>query len=117
MFWELYQQSEIRSANNAASRAQRTAERSSEQNAQAVESLESKIDSLALTCQALFEILEATNAITEDQLIAKMEEIDLRDGTKDGRITPQSRVCSGCGRRVSPNRSRCLYCGGHCQTE
>ena len=117
MFWEMYQQGKINSATNAANRAQRSAERIADQNERAIAALEAKIDSLALTCRALFEFLESHNAITEEELKQKMEEIDLRDGTKDGRITPRSKVCNGCGRRASKTRSTCLYCGSHCVEE
>ena len=117
MFWDLYQQSQINSATREANEARRTAEKAAASTGQMLNSLEGKINSLALTCQALHEILQEQNAISDGQLEKKMEEIDLRDGTRDGRITPQSRTCNGCGRRASPTRSRCLYCGDICQAD
>ena len=117
MFWELYQQSQISRAKTTAGRAERNAERAIERTRQAHELMESKVESLALTCQALIEILEESTGLTEDQLAAKMEEIDLRDGVKDGRITPTNKVCSKCGRRTSRTRAHCLYCGGATEPE
>lgn len=117
MFWEFYQQSQINLANERANRANRTAERASEKVGDAIHQLEAKVDGLALTCQALFEILQSHGGITEQQLSQKMEEIDMRDGTKDGRITPTNKVCSKCGRRASPTRGNCLYCGGLLEDE
>lgn len=112
MFWEFYQQSQISRANQAASRATRSADRVEERSKMQHEQLEAKIGSLALTCQALAELLHETAGITSEQLEAKMEEIDLRDGIKDGRITPVSKACTKCGRRTSRTRAFCLYCGG-----
>lgn len=117
MFWELYQQGQISGAKTTAGRAERTAQRAIEGTRRANEIIEGKIESLALTCQALFEILEESTGLTEEQLAAKMEEIDLRDGIKDGRITPTSKVCSKCGRRTSRTRAHCLYCGGATEPE
>ena len=117
MFWEFYQQNQIHRATHRASRAERTANDAFEKTGQVLHQLEAKVDGLALTCQALFEILQSQGGITEEQLSQKMEEIDMRDGTKDGRITPANKVCSKCGRRASPTRGNCLYCGGLLEDE
>jgi len=117
MFWEMYQQSNIKAATHKANQARRTAEKTASQSATMHALLESKIESLALTCQALFEIMEARDNITKEMLVAKMEEIDLRDGQLDGRMSPPNKVCGDCGRRTSKTRSNCLYCGGACVAE
>ena len=117
MFWQFYQQNQINQAKNRASHAERTAERASEKAGEVLHHLNAKIDGLALTCQALFEILQSQNGVTEEQLAQKMEEIDMRDGTKDGSISPAKKVCSQCGRRASPTRGNCLYCGGLLEDE
>ena len=117
MFWEFYQHGRINRANQQADQAQREAERASENAGRVAHILDARIDGLALTCQALFEILESQIGITEEQLAQKMEEIDMRDGTKDGPITPANKVCSKCGRRASPTRAECLYCGGLLENE
>ena len=117
MFWEMYQQSNINAAAYKANLARQTAEKTASQSATMHELLESRIESLALTCQALFEIMEARDGVTKEMLAAKMEEIDLRDGKLDGRMSPPNKVCSNCGRRTSKTRSSCLYCGGACVAE
>ncbi len=81
MFWELYQQSNIHAANSAANRARSSANRASRQ----AERLEEKVDALALTCQALWEIVREDRNLTEDHLLAKIEQINLRHGWSDGR--------------------------------
>jgi hypothetical protein len=70
-----------------------------------------RTDRLALVCQALWEILYAKVGITPDELVAKMDEIDLRDGQRDGKITPQVVACAHCGRNIASNKPICMYCG------
>lgn len=107
LFWEFYQQSQINRAQQSASRAELKAETSR----QYFQLLEGKIGSLALACQSLWEILEENTDITRDQLLAKMEEVDLRDGRKDGKLTKTVEACVSCGRKTSRRRPICLYCG------
>jgi hypothetical protein len=76
-----------------------------------VEMLENKIDNLALACQSLWEIIRESTELSEEDLAAKMEEVDLRDGNIDGKITPVAKPCSSCGRKTSRRRMRCVYCG------
>ena len=115
MFWELYQQSRIREANKAARVASRNASRAAnntQQMAHSMRMLEDKIDSLSLTCQALWELLRDRTKLTEDELRAKISEVDLRDGRADGKMT-SSGPCSECGRVLNQRHMRCLYCGEH----
>ena len=113
MFWEFYQQSQIQKANTTASRAQLKAEQSKDH----IQLLENKIESLALACQSLWEILEEKTNITSEQLHAKMEEVDLRDGKKDGRLSSTAKTCEKCGRKTSRRRPICLYCGSDNKTK
>jgi len=55
--------------------------------------------------------------LTEDDLAAKVAEIDARDGVADGRITKQPRTCPGCGHTVYPRHKKCLYCGADLPTD
>ncbi|WP_143543743.1 hypothetical protein [Rhodopirellula sp. MGV] len=107
MLWELYQQSQIADARNAASRAETKSKRYESE----VARLEDKVESLALTCQALWEIVREQTGLTDEQLVAKVSEIDLRDGVADGRMTNGVQSCENCGRKTSKRRLSCLYCG------
>ncbi len=107
MFWEFYQQSRIQSATATANRAHLKAEQSKEY----FELLENKIESLALACQSLWELLEERTDITSQDLDRKMEEVDLRDGKQDGRLSAAAKTCAACGRKTSRRRPICLYCG------
>ena len=73
--------------------------------------LEDKMDRLALICCALFELMQTTSGISEEQLRQKIAEIDVRDGQADGRITPRPMKCPKCDATMSPKFRRCLFCG------
>ena len=107
MFWEIYQQSRIHDANvtaaNAVSKAQNVG--------YSIRQLEDKVDSLALTCQALWEILRDRTSLTEEELEAKVNEIDLRDGRADGRMGNTDKKCAKCDRTLNSRHARCMYCG------
>lgn len=113
MFWEFYQQSQIHRAQAKASRAQLKVEQTKDQ----IQLLENKIESLALACQSLWEIIEEKTNINSEQLHAKMEEVDLRDGIKDGKLSSTPMTCHQCGRKTSRRRPICLYCGAENQSK
>lgn len=105
--WDWFQQRQIKESQDQASGAQLRAHRALSQ----VEELERRLETLSLLCRALVEELGTVTEITEDQLKARMLEIDLRDGKEDGKYTPPSVICRGCGRKVAPRRGACMWCG------
>lgn len=107
MLWEMYQN---RSIHNARVKAN-SAESKAESSAHAVQRLEGKLDALALTCQALWEILRDRTNLTEEELIDKMTEIDIRDGKQDGRMGNGTTPCPRCNRILNRRRDQCMYCG------
>lgn len=73
---------------------------------------EARLHRLALVVEGMRECLEAVGLLSEAQLLAKIEEIDLRDGQADGRQGGAVRTrCGSCGRLNTGARRRCLYCG------
>ena len=74
-------------------------------------SLEDRLDKLLLACTALWELLRDRTDLTEADLLAKVQEVDLRDGQADGRINKTVKKCPRCGRTMSPRHGECLYCG------
>lgn len=71
--------------------------------------VEDKLDSLYILTMASLELLNESG-ISKQQIMDKIEEIDLRDGVKDGKIARQTK-CGDCGHRVSKRKPNCFYCG------
>lgn len=67
---------------------------------------------LQLVMQGMWEVMRDRHGVTEQELEAKILEIDLRDGTKDGRIAREVAICSACNRKTGIRHHRkCFYCG------
>ncbi|NUN95866.1 MAG: hypothetical protein HUU16_06810 [Candidatus Omnitrophica bacterium] len=73
--------------------------------------LQWKADALTIACQALWEVLRGEVGLSDDMILMKMEEIDLRDGRADGKISREVVICERCGRKGNSARKQCLYCG------
>ena len=73
--------------------------------------LSGRIDRLSLVCLAMWELLQQKTGISEEDLLSKVKEIDLRDGKLDGKLQKKVAQCSQCGRVLSRQHGRCLYCG------
>lgn len=107
MFNSLYGPPQIASAARSAEESAVTAE---EARYRALD-MEAKVNKLTLINHALFELIASRLGITEQDLINKVNEIDLRDGTLDGKIVAENAlVCEQCGRSYSRRHNRCLYC-------
>ena len=60
-------------------------------------------------------LIEKTD-ISEQDIKSKITEIDLRDGTKDGKYdakaaAPPAKDCPKCDAKISRDFNRCLFCG------
>lgn len=86
----------------------------SEGNESHLKVLEKKIDTLHLLTLASLELL-MENGVTKAQIEAKIEEIDLRDGLADGKVSAATN-CHDCGHRVSKKRTHCFFCGSKVNT-
>jgi hypothetical protein len=49
--------------------------------------------------------------MTSEQLMAKIEEIDLQDGLADGQVRDQLVECPSCQSKVGPGLRACQLCG------
>ena len=105
--WNLHQQGQISEAKSDASEAKDKAAGQTDR----IRELESSLHRMALVSQALWELLRTRLDLTEDELIAAIKEIDLRDGKLDGRMSAQNSTCPSCKRVVSGRHARCIYCG------
>lgn len=72
--------------------------------------LRETVDRLILACQAMWGLLSKQVGLSESELIEKIREIDLLDGTLDGKLRRPSKCCPSCGRSNGARRARCIYC-------
>lgn len=107
MLFDIYQQHRISEASAAAESAKDKVQALRNQ----VDDLQRKTDALSITCQALWELLRAATNLTDQDMLQKMQEIDLRDGRLDGRIKSPPVNCPSCQRITNGERRACLYCG------
>ena len=80
------------------------------------EDLNARVDRLLLVVQAMWSLLEE-QGLTDEQLIAKIQELDLADGITDGRLTVSPTDCLSCGSKVAPGLAACQFCGTPVPTE
>ena len=76
-----------------------------------VQVLRAAIDKLILVDRALWEIIAESQGLTEEYLLNKVNEIDLRDGVLDGKMRTPVRKCASCGRILQQGYTKCIYCG------
>jgi hypothetical protein len=110
MLWDLIQHTQIDRLNEKIERLQDSSSRESIAR-DATQHLEDKVERLALITRALFELLQESSGVSEEQLRKKITEIDLRDGQADGRMSPTPKRCPKCDAMMSPQFRRCLFCG------
>lgn len=75
-----------------------------------LEDLEHRLAKMSLINQALWEILRRENELRDDEILSKVAEIDLRDGTLDEHMNKGPIHCPSCGRKTSRRQRRCIYC-------
>ena len=73
--------------------------------------LEAALQKNMLICEALWELLREKTNLTEQDLYAKIHEVDMRDGVLDGKNSRKSVDCPDCGKKVSSRHPLCIYCG------
>lgn len=66
---------------------------------------------MAVANQALLELLQEKTQLTDEELRLKIEEVDLRDGRKDGKLSAAPLICPKCGFNVTAGALSCQTCG------
>lgn len=72
--------------------------------------LHERVDRLILVVDGMWSLLEDAG-YTNEQLLEKIQEIDLADGIEDGRRTQLATQCVGCDAKVAPGLPSCQFCG------
>jgi hypothetical protein len=105
-----------RSASRAASLARSAAVADGTLHSNRIEDLNERIDKLLMIVRAMWALMEE-QGMTADQLMEKLEEIDLEDGVADGRVRPPLVECPSCQSKVAPGLRNCQLCGTEVRTE
>ena len=71
------------------------------------------VERLMMITEALWTLLKEQHGYTDDELIRRVNAIDMRDGMLDGQVAKElSPVCPKCHRQQPiKHRPLCLYCG------
>jgi hypothetical protein len=72
--------------------------------------LNDRVDRLILVVDAMWSLLEDAG-YTDEQLVERIEQIDLMDGTADGRRKPEATICRSCEAKVPGELPSCQFCG------
>lgn len=75
------------------------------------EHVEDRLDRLVLVNMALWSLLREKTGLTEQDLMDRVQQVDLSDGQLDGKARKPLAKCPDCDRVMSPRHKRCLYCG------
>ena len=88
--------------------AQRTARKAQT----ATEVLGNDVERLLMITEALWMLLKQQHGYSDEDLQAKIMEIDMRDGKLDGKVAKTAPMpCPKCGRPMAKRRTNCIYCG------
>lgn len=76
--------------------------------------LEKRHEQLKLVTLSLWSLLRDHSGLLESDLRRYVQEIDLLDGKRDGKVHHKKEKidCTGCGRVQLSNAIVCAYCGG-----
>jgi hypothetical protein len=107
ILWDLRQDQNIAAAHSTAS-----ASLGESRDARyAVRSIEDRFDRLLLVCQAMWTFIREQTNLTEADLVRRVTELDMMDGSPDGRLTRAIVKCAKCDSAVCLKYNRCLFCG------
>ncbi len=73
--------------------------------------LEARLERTLMAVEAMWTLLREKLDLSEEDLIHRINEIDMSDGKLDGKVRKPPVSCPSCGRTISPKFARCMYCG------
>lgn len=102
-FWNTY-----RSSINASEAM--GASRNAEEGRASMQELQTRLDRMSLVCEALWTIVRDRLQVSEEDLVARVNDIDLSDGRLDGKVRRAAAKCR-CGKMVARRFTKCPFCG------
>jgi hypothetical protein len=119
---DLFYNRSIRELDQKAARAEATAEQAQIGFAGTesdVRLLRLDVERLMMITEALWTLLKEQHGYTDDELVKRVNEIDMRDGALNGQVAAElSPVCPQCHRQQPiKHRPLCLYCGSPVGTD
>lgn len=109
--WDLHQEMSIRAVRGSAALSEISADMRHARQAGRVEGLEDRFERLLLLTESMWTLLVEKTGVTEAELLARMTDLDQRDGAVDSRSRRVVPKCTSCGAAVSVEFAKCLYCG------
>ena len=76
-----------------------------------VNELEIRLDRTLLACEAMWTILRDKLGVTDQELVDRINAVDLSDGKLDGKVRKTAVACPSCGRTIASRFPKCMYCG------
>lgn len=73
--------------------------------------LQARMDRAMLACEAMWTLMRDKLGITDENLLARINEIDLSDGKLDGKVRKTPVACPKCNRTIPARMPQCMYCG------
>ncbi len=107
LLWDIHQNAQISSLQNEITSKNNNNERLN----QKLEGVVKQVRRLTLMNQALWELLQEKMGLTEAEFLAKITEVDGRDGQVDGKLTSARMTCPSCQRpQLGRKNDRCDFC-------
>ena len=76
-----------------------------------IDALEDRLESALLVCEAMWSLLRDKVGVTDEDLVQRINDIDLSDGTLDGKVRKTPVSCPKCSRTIARRMPQCMYCG------
>ena len=70
-----------------------------------------QVEQLVLICRAMWTLIQEETNLTDEDLLARITELDVKDGALDGRYAKPPVACPKCGSKMCRKFRRCLFCG------
>jgi len=70
-----------------------------------------RVERALLACEAMWSLVREKLGLTDEDLVRRMNDIDLSDGKLDGKVRKSAVACPACGRTITRRFPTCMYCG------